>query len=124
MLETNSYDRCLFVDFPKAFDKANHAFVIRKLNSLNLPAFIINWAISFLTGCSQITRLASCCSAKLDINRSIVQGSGVGPSLCILMESDLHPLSEKKIIFKFADYTNLLVPELSDISMKEENANI
>jgi hypothetical protein len=30
----------------------------------------------------------------------------------------------KKIIFKFADDTNLLVPELSDISMKEEFANI
>jgi hypothetical protein len=31
---------------------------------------------------------------------------------------------KKKLIFKFADDTNLLVPELSDISMKEEFANI
>ena len=124
MLETNSYVRCLFVDFSKAFDMVNHAIVIRKLNSLNLSSFIKNWIISFLTGRSQITRLASCYSTKLAINRSIVQGSGIGPSMYILMESDLHPLSDKNKIFKFADDTNLLVPEQSDISMKEEFANI
>ena len=124
MLETNSYVRCLFVDFSKAFDMVNHAIVIRKLNSLNLSPFIKNWIISFLTGRSQITRLASCYSTKLAINRSIVQGSGIGPSMYILMESDLHPLSDINKIFKFADDTNLLVPEQSDISMEEEFTNI
>lgn len=124
MLETNSYVRCLCVDFAKAFDMVNHAIVIRKLNSLNLPDCIKNWVISFLTGRSQITRLANSYSSKLYINRSIVQGSGIGPSLYILMESDLHPLSDKNMIFKFADDTNLLVSERSDISMKDEFTNI
>jgi hypothetical protein len=35
-----------------------------------------------------------------------------------------YTLSDKNKIFKFADDTNLLVPEQSDISMKEEFANI
>ena len=40
------------------------------------------------------------------------------------MESDLHPLSSNNFIFKFADDTNLAVPEHSDISIQEEFANI
>jgi Reverse transcriptase (RNA-dependent DNA polymerase) len=55
MLETNSYMRCLFVDFSKAFDMVNHAIVIRKLNSLNLPSCIKTRSFhSLLHGCSQL----------------------------------------------------------------------
>jgi hypothetical protein len=56
----------------------------------------------------------------LVINHSIVQGSGVGPYLYILLESDLHPLSVQNLIFKYADDTNLLVPQHSDFSMVDE----
>jgi hypothetical protein len=38
----------------------------------------------------------------------------------LLMESDLHPLSVQNLIFKFADDTNLLVPQHSDLSMVDE----
>jgi hypothetical protein len=41
------------------------------------------------------------------------------------MESDLHPLSNWiNLLFKFADDTNLLVPEISDISARAEVQNI
>jgi hypothetical protein len=33
------------------------------------------------------------------------------------MESDLHPISSHNFILKFADDTNLLVPEHTDVSM-------
>ena len=33
------------------------------------------------------------------------------------MESDLHPLSHVNIIFKYADETNLLVPEINDVPL-------
>ena len=41
--------------------------------------------------------------------QSTVQGSGIGPSLWIIMESDLRPLSAVNVLVKYADDTNLLV---------------
>jgi hypothetical protein len=60
----------------------------------------------------------------MEINRSIVQGSGIGPFLYILNESDLHPLSQNNEIFKYADDTNLLVPQHSDTPIEAEFDNI
>jgi len=40
------------------------------------------------------------------------------------MESDLHPLSHANIIFKYADDTNLLVPENTDVPLSDEFSHI
>ena len=41
------------------------------------------------------------------------------------MESDLHPMSYfRNLMFKFADDTNLLVPQFTDISAKAEMLNV
>ena len=41
------------------------------------------------------------------------------------MESDLHPMSYfRNLMFKFADDTNLLVPQFTDISAKAEILNV
>ena len=124
MLDSNDYVRCMLVDFSKAFDIVDHAIVVKKLNVLQIASSIKNWVIAFLTGRSQITKISSSFSSSLLINRSIIQGSGIGPYLYLLLESDLHPLSAKNRIFKNADDTNLLVPEYSDVSMVDEFKNI
>jgi hypothetical protein len=120
MLETNEYVRCLLIDFAKAFDTVDHVILLRKLNLLALPDCIKNWINNFLTGRTQITKVCNEYLACLSINRSIVQGSGIGPSLFILMESDLHPLCRDNIMFKYTDDTDLLVPERSDVTMQQE----
>jgi len=49
----------------------------------------------------------------------------VGPTLYTVMESDLHPVSERiNLLFKFADNTNLIVPETTDISAYTEILNL
>ena len=55
---------------------------------------------------------------------SIVQGSGLGPSMYVLMECNLHTLCVNNVIFKFADDTSLLVPENSDVPMQDEFAHV
>ena len=110
--------------FAKAFDTVDHVIVLRKMNVLDIPASIKNWLIDFLTGRSQITKVFNNYSSRLDINRSIVQGSGIGPSLYILMESDLHTLCVSNVIFKFADDTNLLVPENCEVTLQDEFAHV
>ena len=59
----------------------------------------------------------SSCSA---ITRSIIQGSGVGPTFYIIMKGDLKPLSVHNVMCKYADDINLLVPEHTDIDLKAE----
>jgi hypothetical protein len=123
-LEQNDYVRCLLIDFTKAFDTVDHVLVVRKLKDLVLPGSIVNWVISFLTDRSQLGKIGSCLPNILPINRSIVQGSGIGLYLYTLMESDLHPISRKNEIFKYADDTNLLVPQHTDIAIGTEYSNI
>lgn len=40
------------------------------------------------------------------------------------MESDLYPISTNDHFFEFADDTNMLVPEQSDVTMQEEFADV
>jgi len=58
-----------------------------------------------------LNRLVLNLAHALSINLSIVQDSGIGPTFYIILESDLKPVSNVNIVFKFADDTNLLVPE-------------
>jgi len=46
--------------------------------------------ISYLTG---HTLVVKCNALPASINTSIIQGSGIGPTLYAIMESDLHALS-------------------------------
>jgi len=94
LLETNSYVRCLLVDFSKAFDVVDHVILIDKLKKLELPSFVHNWLISFLIGRSHTTKVSGIESKALPINLSIVQGSALGPTLYIILESDLKPVSK------------------------------
>ena len=67
---------------------------------------------------SHITKTIRGESWPLPLNFSIVQGSGVGPTLYITLESYLKPLSNQNIMFKYANDTNLLVPERSDVQLQ------
>jgi len=60
----------------------------------------------------------------IGINLSIVQGSGIGPSLYMNMESDLHPKSRDNKLLKYANDTNLLVHETTNCTLTEEFEHI
>jgi hypothetical protein len=120
MLEHNAYVRCLLVDFSKAFDRVDHLILVRKLSELQISPFIFNWLISFLIGRSHTTRCFGVESCSLPINLSIVQGSVLGPTFYTVLEGDLKPISSINIIFKYADDTNLLVPEHTDVQLTDE----
>jgi len=125
LLENNQFVRCFLIDFRKAFDTVNHAALIDKLKRLKLPGHILNWIINFLTDRTQQVKIGDKKSDICSITRSIVQGSGLGPTLYIVMESDLHPMSNFiNLLFKFADDTNLIVPQITDISARAEINNI
>ena len=59
-------------------------------------------------------------SIMANIGLSFVQGSGIGPTLYIVMKSDLHVVSRTNEIIKFADDTTILVPENTDVGLDVE----
>ena len=78
MLETSSYVRSLLIDFSKAFDSVGHIKLLNKLKQYGL-----NHSISFLTDRSQYTNVGDNILRLQFINRSIIQGSGIGPCLSL-----------------------------------------
>ena len=68
----------------------------------------------------QFTKIGDRRSATRIITRSIVQGSGIGPTLFIIFVIDLRPLGLTNHITKYADDTSLLVPEKADIDITAE----
>ena len=81
---------------------------------------LVSWIYSFLTGLTQVVKCSDKVSLPAYFNTSIVQGSGIGPMLYAVMESDLRTLSPKNIVEKYADDTNVLVPADSDIGLLQE----
>jgi len=124
MLEKCKYVRCIFIDFSKAFDVVDHRILIEKLVSLHVPNFIVRWIKSFLTGRTHATKFNDRLSASAAINRSIVQGSGLGPALFIMFAHDLITLDELNYMLKYADDVTLLNPDNATVSAESEMANI
>ena len=91
------------IDFSKAFDSINHLLLVSKLKLLKLPDNIIRWVVSFVTDREQFTKIGDRRSATRIITRSILQGSGIGPTLFIIFVIDLRPLGLTNHITKYAD---------------------
>ena len=72
MGETNSYVRCLTIDFSRAFDTVNHKVLLRKISALDLPNAIHDWIVSFLIGCQQRCVVNGACFLLLCIIRGII----------------------------------------------------
>jgi len=125
MLENNSYVRCLLTDFSNAFDIVKHTIILSKLSALDLLSSVLNWIIAFLTDRAQECKTTDGrFSAMNPITCSIIQGSDIGPTLWIVMASDLRCISDMNLLFKYADDTNLLVPENTNVDLVDEFSNI
>jgi hypothetical protein len=75
-----------------------------------VPTFIIKWIISFLTDRMQATTFLGKLSPLMEINRSIVQGSGIGRNLFIMFACDLKPIDSWNYLLKYADDSTLISP--------------
>ncbi len=105
LLENNSYVRCVFIDFTKAFDMVDHAVLVDNLSRLGVPNLVIKWIVAFVTDRTQATRLHSVMLTLLKMNRSIIQGSGVGPVLFIMFANDLKPIGSMNYILRSTQMT-------------------
>ena len=79
--------------------------------------------VSFLSDINQYTNMGDNRSFTRVINRSIVQGSCISPTLLIIFSSKLRPVGLANSLTKYANDTSLLVPEKTDVEMFEEFNN-
>jgi hypothetical protein len=91
---------------------------------LDLQAEVHNWIVSFLGDRSHCTVFEDVVSDFVEINASIIQGSGIGPVSYDVAASDLHPVVSGNEMSKFADDTNLVVPACNSDSCVAELDNI
>ena len=104
-----TYIRCLLVDYSKALDTINHPILFRKILTLSIPPAVKHIIFHFLTGRSQAVHSGGRMSDWLSVTRSIIQGSGIGPSLYLVYSMDLKTVSSFNKLIKYALDTSLLV---------------
>jgi hypothetical protein len=80
--------------------------------------------MNFLTGRSQTVVSGGKFSCWFPITSSIVQGSGIEPTLYITYAGDHKTMSGNNILCKYADDINLIVPENTDVGVDDEFANL
>ena len=85
--------------------------LVSKLKALNIADNMIQGVVQFLTDRNQFATVGEMWSFTNLINRSIVQVSGIGPTLFIICISDLGPIGSTNYITKYADDSSLLFPE-------------
>ena len=110
------------IDFHKICTEPS--ILVLKLTTLRVPLFIIKWLVSFLSDRTQTTFFNFELSSSARINRSIVQGSGIGPILFICFAFDLKPIDFLNFLLKYADDCNLLCPQNTSTPLEIEMAHI
>jgi len=114
LLQKYEYVHLIALDFSKAFDSVKHSNTLaEKFAELPIKDNVYNWIVNFLTDRQHQTKAKGSKSEFLPITASIIEGSGIGPVAYILNASDLHPVHQHSMIFKYADDTFSLFPTFS-----------
>jgi retron-type reverse transcriptase len=79
----------IFFDIAAAFDKIWHDGLIYKLIKINLPKFIINWIIHFLSHRFFAVRVNNSITDKSIITTGVPQGAVLSPTLFSIFINDI-----------------------------------
>ena len=97
----------LYLDFCKAFDKANPYLLIEKLKTFGIGGKLLQLLSSYLEDRSHRTVINNIYSEYLPINSGVPQGSVLGPLLFLVFINDLPDVLETCIAYLFAYDTKI-----------------
>ena len=104
----NKFVVATFLDYQKAFDLVNHDILIEKLYCLGIRGRNLNWFRSYLSNRKMWVMVnGQLSSTEKIINRSVPQGSILGPLLFLIFINDM-PNCTTLLSILFADDTTVL----------------
>lgn len=112
------YSTTVFLDVEGAFDTVWHDGLLFKLQSLGLPAYLLNIIASFLSDRTFQVRVNSCLSERRPMRAGVPQGAILSPLLFNIFCHDI-PVNESLLTASYADDT-LLMSQGSDLEFAIE----
>jgi hypothetical protein len=100
--------RVLMVDFSKAFDKADHGTILKRLANLKVPRECLLWIANFLSHRQQRVSLSGNNSQWKSVKSGVPQGSVLGPPLFAILVSSIVSNYPNVKIVKYADDITLI----------------
>ena len=97
----------LYLDFSKAFNKVDHAILLKKLNLYGIQGKVHRWLSNFLSGRTQHAVIDGVRSNVIRVLSGVPQGTVLGPLLFILYINDLFSVVKHSKIKVFADDSKL-----------------
>lgn len=100
----------LYTDFSKAFDKVNHALLLKKMKDLSIDDGIIKWIASYLDARIMRVKINGNLSNPYLMKTGVPAGSILGPILFLIYINDLPSvISNYCLVLLFADDCKLIM---------------
>jgi hypothetical protein len=112
-LDPGKQTDCLIMDFSKAFDKASHSLLTRKLSHYGIKGTTSRWIQDFLAERKQAVVVEGEKSDSINVESGVPQGSVLGPSLFLFYINDM-PEGIRSRVRLFADDTIVYLTITSD----------
>ena len=93
----------IYLDYAKAFDKVDHALLIKKMKIYGVHQKLIRWIEDFLTNRNQRVTVGGVHSKDAMIKSGVPQGTVLGPLLFIIFINDLEKCVKYSSVRFFAD---------------------
>lgn len=107
-LDEGNYVLALFIDFSRAFETVRHETLIDRLFSLGVRGQLLDWFKDYLSGRTQVVKIASSFSEKRLVKQGVPQGTVLGPILFNIYINDIVNVHLNSVLFQFADDTVIL----------------
>ena len=99
---------CIYLDYAKAFDKVDHALLIKKLHLYSVHPMMLKWIESFLMERKQCVVVNGSRSNERPVISGVPQGSVLGPVLFVMFINDLERVvTNNSTVRFFADDTRI-----------------
>ena len=106
-LRQNSDTDSIYLDYAKAFDKVDHALLIKKLERYGVHPKLVGWIKSFLSDRTQQVVVNGHKSVLAQIISGVPQGTVLGPILFLIFINDINQCISTSTLRCFADDTRI-----------------